>query len=122
MPKYDKRIAILEKIIYYCEQIDNTMERFGKTYDTFSDDFAYQSTCAMCLMQIGEMAARFPEDFRTEHDRIPWHLIRAMRNVCAHDYQNVSLVRMWKTLETDIPILKTQCKEILCLLQSELPS
>ena len=43
MPKYDKRISILEKVIRYCEQIHKTKERFGRTYETLHGDFDYQN-------------------------------------------------------------------------------
>ena len=119
MPKYDKRISILEIIIRYCEQIAKTTERFGKTYEIFSGDFDYQNACAMCIFQIGELASRLPEDFRAKYDQVPWKLIRGMRNMFAHDYGNVNLVRTWTTIETDIPTLKAQCEEVLRLLLEE---
>ena len=119
MPKYDKRISILEKIIRYCEQIHKTTERFGRTYETFHGDFDYQNACAMCIFQIGELGSRLPEDFRATYEQIPWKLIRAMRNMFAHEYENVSLTRMWGTIETDIPILKERCEEILRSLKKE---
>ena len=119
MTKYNKQISILEKIIRYCEQIGKTTERFGKTYEIFSGDFDYQNSCAMCIFQIGELASRLPEDFRVKYDQIPWKLIRGMRNMFAHEYEKVSLVRMWATIETDIPMLKAQCEEVLRLLLEE---
>ena len=122
MPKYDKRISILERIIRYCEQINKTTERFGKEYETFYADLDYQNACAMCILQIGELASRLPEDFRAKYDQISWTLIRGMRNMFAHEYENVSLVRMWETIETDIPILKVRCEEILHSLKGELKS
>ena len=122
MPKYDKRISILEKIIRYCEQIHKTTERFGKTYEIFYADLDYQNACAMCIFQIGELASRFPEDFRAKYAQIPWKLIRGMRNMFAHEYENVSLVRIWETIKTDIPILKARCEEILHSLRGELES
>jgi uncharacterized protein with HEPN domain len=117
MPKYDKRIVILERIIHYCEQIDKTTERFGKTYEIFHKDFDYQNACAMCIFQIGELVSRLPEDFREEYNKIPWILIRGMRNIFAHDYENVSLIRVWETIETDIPTLKAYCEEVLLSLK-----
>ena len=116
MPKRDKRISILEKIIYYCDQICKTTERFGKTYEIFFEDFDYQHSCGMCIFQIGELASRLPEDFCAKYDQIPWKLIRGMRNMFAHEYEKVNLARTWSTIETDIPILKIRCEEILRLL------
>ena len=122
MPKYDKRVSILEKVIRYCEQIHKTTERFGKTYETFYADFDYQNACSMCIFQIGELASRLPEDFRAKYDQIPWTLIRAMRNMFAHEYEKVSIEDLWETIATDIPILKASCEEILHSLKGELKS
>ena len=119
MPKYDKRVSIFEKIIRYCEQINQIAERFGKTYEAFHDDFAYQNACAMCIFQIGELGSRLPEDFRAKYDQIPWKLIRAMRNMFAHEYEKVNIEEVWGTIETDIPILKARCEEILHSLRGE---
>ena len=119
MPKYDKRISILEKIIRYCDEIHEMTERFGKTYEAFEADLAYKNACAMCIFQIGELGSRFPEDFRAKYDQIPWIQIRGMRNMFAHEYEKVNLARMWGTIETHIPILKTRCEEILYSLKAE---
>ena len=54
-----------------------------------------------------------------KYDQIPWQLIRGMRNMFAHEYEKVSLVRTWATIETDIPILKVRCEEVLRLLSEE---
>jgi len=113
MPKYDKRISILEKIIRYCGQIDKTTERFGKTYEIFYEDFDYQNACAMCIFQIGELASRLPEDFRAKYDQIPWKLIRGMRNMFAHEYEKMDIEELWETIKTDIPTLKAYCEEAL---------
>ncbi|MCL2147382.1 MAG: DUF86 domain-containing protein [Synergistaceae bacterium] len=113
MPKYDKRISILERIIRYCEQIDKTTERFGKSYEIFYEDFDYQNASAMCIFQIGELASRLPGDFHTEYNKVPWKLICGMRNIFAHEYERMDIEELWKTIETDIPTLKEYCKEVL---------
>jgi len=119
MPKYDKRTSILERIIRYCEQIDKTTERFGRVYEIFYNDFDYQNACAMCILQIGELASRLPEDFCTKYNKIPWKLIRGMRNMFAHEYEKVNIEEFWDTIETDIPTLKAYCVEVLHLLKQE---
>ena len=49
---------ILEKIVAYCEQIAQTVTRFGVDYETYSADFVYRNACCMCILQIGRQAKR----------------------------------------------------------------
>lgn len=60
----------------------------------------------MCIIQIGELANRISEETREANANIPWHAIRGMRNLYAHDYENVDLEIVWNTLLEDIPELK----------------
>ena len=46
---------ILEKMIGYCDQINAMMERFGRSWEAFSRDMAYQLAVNMCILQIGEL-------------------------------------------------------------------
>lgn len=62
----------------------------------------------MCIIQIGELVNRLSDECIEEYNRIPWHAIRGMRNLHAHDYENVDLEIVWNTLLEDIPYLKEQ--------------
>jgi uncharacterized protein with HEPN domain len=97
----------------YCQEIDALNERFGKLFEVFSNDFAYRSACSMCILQIGELASRLSDDFRDKYNSVPWKLIRAMRNIFAHDYENVNISQTWTTITVDIPRLYVYCQEIL---------
>jgi len=113
MPRYDKGVVILEKIVRYCGEIDALTNRFGKSYTTFKEDFAYQYACAMCIVQIGELASHLPEEFRTTYNKVSWTQVRGMRNLFVHDYEKTDFSRMWNTIETDVPMLKAYCESIL---------
>ena len=75
MPKYDKRISILEKIVWYCNEIYRLTERFGRSFEAYQSDFAYRLACDMCIYQISELTSRLPEDIRAKYEQIPWRLI-----------------------------------------------
>ena len=47
MKPLDRNISILEHIIVYCEQIDETIRRFGNDYDVFllTPSIAMQVPC-----------------------------------------------------------------------------
>ena len=57
MPMNRRNAQILERIIRYCDDIHNLSERFGKTYEAYTNDFAYLHASAMCILQIGELVS-----------------------------------------------------------------
>jgi hypothetical protein len=42
-----RNISIIEKIEKYCENIEEISLRFGRAYEAFTNDFAYQYACSM---------------------------------------------------------------------------
>ena len=44
---------------------------------------------------------------------IPWRAIIGMRNLHAHDYENVDMEIVWNTLLEDIPELKHSLEKLL---------
>ena len=113
MPERERDKSILEHMLSYCVDIEETVQRFGNSYETFSCDKVYRNACAMCILQIGELAGHLSEDFRAVHREMPWKEIRAMRNVVAHAYADISFRTTWDTIQADIPALKTFCLELL---------
>ena len=43
MKPLDRNISVLEHIVSYCQQIQETVDRFGDDYQTFSTDPIYLS-------------------------------------------------------------------------------
>lgn len=104
----------LAKIKDYCEEIDGTLERFGRSFELFQTDRDYQRSVSLSLLQIGELAGGLTEEFRRQSGaQIPWHMVRAMRNIVAHDYDAIRLDSVWQTAAADIPALKAFCEEEL---------
>ena len=104
---------VIQKMIDYCDKTETFMNRFGANFEAYGKDEAFQLACSACIIQIGELTTRLSEAFKNKHADIPWSLIKSMRNIHAHEYENVDLDTMWKTLTEDIPELKTQLEEIL---------
>ena len=86
MKPLDRNISILEHIVGYCDQIEETIRRFGNDYGVFSTDAIYRNAAALCVLQIGELAGKLTDEFRAEHPGAPWRQIRGMRNIVAHSY------------------------------------
>ena len=113
MAEYNKDLHIMERIIAYCEEIEKTTTRFGRTLDIFRDDSVYRNACAMCIVQIGELASNLSDEFRLKYNKVPWRSIRAMRNIFAHDYENMNVEETWAVIENRVTELKDYCLEIL---------
>lgn len=104
----------LEHIRDYCDEIQKTIARYGKSFDVFDRDPDYQRSVSFCILQIGELGGRLSSEFReATADRIQWGPIKSMRNLVAHSYGSMSRDIIWETAVTDIPILRAFCDEQL---------
>lgn len=104
----------LTKIEEYCEDILSSMDRFGRSFSAFLEDGVYQKSVAFCLLQIGELAGKLTEEYRTvTKAHIPWPQIKGLRNVIVHDYGSIDPESIWKVITTDIPELHRFCGEQL---------
>ena len=111
MKRHDS--IVIKKMITYCDQIDEMMDRFGAEETMFNTDYAYQYAVGMCIIQIGELVTRLTSNIVLDYPSIPWKKVRAMRNLYAHDDERIDTVIIWSTITKDIPELKAQLTEIL---------
>ena len=113
MKHLDRDMNILEHIVTYCDQIQQTVERFGDDYNIFAADPIYRNAAALCILQIGELVGKLTEAFRERYSGAPWRQIKGMRNIVAHRYGTVDHAINWDVVEHDIPLLKTYCENLL---------
>jgi uncharacterized protein with HEPN domain len=111
--------AILERIISYCDEIDDAMERFGNAKEALQGDVHYRNTVAMSILQIGELTTHLTEEFRTRFSEVPWKKIRNMRNIAAHHYGKFDVDVLWATIADDIDPLRDYCKQCIIELTAE---
>ena len=57
--------------------------------------------------------SRLSEEFIDEHDEIPWSDIKKMRNVHAHNYDNVMYDTLWVTMKKDVPELREYLENLI---------
>jgi len=109
-----KNKQVLKHIVEYCGNIEKTIERFGRDFLIFEEDWDYKSSISFNIQQIGELAKKLSDSFVKEtEDVIPWHDIAGMRDLFAHQYASMNLEEIWHTATTDIPELKEFCESIL---------
>ncbi|MBR3308041.1 MAG: DUF86 domain-containing protein [Lachnospiraceae bacterium] len=111
MKNEDRRVV--ESIINYCRDVKNLMLEYNSDYEEYENRISFQYSCNMCIIQIGELVGRLSEEFTSAHSEIPWYAIKAMRNLHAHDYENVDFEIVWETLTKEIPDLKDKLEKML---------
>lgn len=85
----------------------------GFSYEQFGADRKTQDAVIRQLEIIGEATSNLEDTFRNTTDHIPWREISDFRNVLAHEYWDVDLEIVWKTVQNDLPPLKAAILEIL---------
>jgi len=57
------------------------------------------------LTILGEAAKRVSEGFKQAHLEVPWRKMAGTRDRVVHDYDRVSLDKVWEVLQNDLPAL-----------------
>lgn len=82
----------------------------GINQAVFTNDQKTQSAVIMQLLLIGETVKKLSEDTKNKID-LPWRDIAGFRDVAIHNYFDVDLDIVWKTIVEDIPTLKEKLSE-----------
>jgi uncharacterized protein with HEPN domain len=114
-------IQRIHHIKTYCEDIVETIGRFGREYDAFIRDKDYFKSVSMSMMQIGELSAGLSDEFKIEtQDQMQWGAMKGMRNLFAHAYISMNKEIIWESANRDIFGLLKFCERILS--QAQTPS
>ncbi len=84
----------------------------GKDQNSFKGDQVTQDAVVRQLEIIGEATKRISKEFREEYPDIPWSDMAGMRDVLIHDYIDVDVDIVWKTVSEDVPFLKGLIEKI----------
>lgn len=76
-----------------------------KTLDDFKKDRLLQDGVYRKLEVVGEASKRLSEEFKNKVD-LPWKKITGTRDKLIHDYFEVDLEAVWKTISEDLGELK----------------
>ena len=79
---------VMFHIVKYCEKLTYNVKVVDGDYNKFIDreHSTALDVCAFYILQIGELVNKLPDDFRSEHNDMPWRKIVDMRNRMAHGY------------------------------------
>lgn len=109
----ERDITVLWRLLKYCRDVKMFMEQFGKSYEQFINNTAYQYSVSMAVFQAGELSNHLSDEFKENHSDIPWAEIRGMRNLFAHEYYGMDIDKIWEVAAEDIPVLAEFCEKVL---------
>ncbi|MDR0974662.1 MAG: DUF86 domain-containing protein [Ruminococcus sp.] len=104
---------IIEKIYNYCIDASDLVEEAG-SYEVYESQKRYGYSIPFTLQQIGELVKYLSDGLiQSSNHIIPWKLVRDMRHMCAHKYDDMDPRKIWDSATDGIPILKNFCKTYL---------
>lgn len=98
------------RVIAVCDVIAQIVAR-GE--ESFLADVQAQWAAEMGLIRIGESIAKIPASMRERFAEQPWRQIIAMRNLAAHQYDDLDPHRVWRTLTRDVPRLRAYLADVV---------
>ena len=72
----------------------------------FEQDEVLQNAVLRWFEIIGEASRGLTDEFRREHNEVPWREIIDMRNRLTHGYFDIDLDVVWNTITNDLPALE----------------
>ena len=110
-------LVYLHHILDSIAQIDEYLS--GKSFAAFKRDSLLQDGVIRQLSILGEAAKRISDALQRSYPAVPWADLIGMRNILIHDYVDVDVGEVWKTVHDDLPLLREQVRQILDTLSTE---
>ena len=85
----------------------------GMTFEDFASDRKTIYAVIRGIEVMGEAAKKIPEAVRSEHPAVPWKQMAGIRDKLIHEYFGVELEVLWKTIQEDLPSLKTAIEDLV---------
>ncbi len=103
--------------LVYVDHILNSLGKIkryisGLSKDEFLKDTKTQDAVIRKFEIVGEATKRISPDFKKKHDGIPWKDMAGMRDVLIHDYIDVDIWIVWKTVNEDLKQLENELMKI----------
>lgn len=77
------------------------------SFTDFEKDYKTQFAVIRCFEIIGEATKRLPDDIVQSAPHIPWKIMAGMRDRLIHGYDSINIPLIWRTIQNDIPVLKS---------------
>ena len=85
--------------------------------DRLETDELIQGAVTYQLVVIGEAISKLSPDLTARHPDVPWQEPVRLRNLLVHRYHEIDLEMLWTTIETDVPGLANEVRQIMVVLE-----
>ncbi|MHA1219115.1 MAG: HepT-like ribonuclease domain-containing protein [Candidatus Heimdallarchaeaceae archaeon] len=91
------------------------IEQFTEEMDfsQFADDAKTSYAVVRAFEIIGEATKGISNEVKDKYTDLPWKEMAGMRDKLTHAYFGVNLEVVWKTIQQDIPLLKTLIQKVI---------
>jgi len=103
--------AVLADIVRFVKDI--ALFVAGSDEEAFRRDLKTQAAVLHRLLLMGEAVGRLSPRFKQDHPAIRWTRIRDFRNILIHEYDRVTLGRVWHVVQRELPALLPQLEALL---------
>ena len=109
-------LVYVNDIIFSIELIEQYTNSLS--YSVFENNYDDQDKIMRRLEIIAEAAKKLPEAIRKQYEIIPWKSIIGLRNIIAHNYDDVNLKEIWEIVTKYLPETKKQIEVMRSNLQA----
>jgi uncharacterized protein with HEPN domain len=103
-------LAFIEHILLCIDKIQEYTKNL--TSQEFNNNELIQDAVIRNIEIIGEATKKISKDLKSQYREIPWKEMSGMRDKLIHDYFGVDVDVVWKTVNEDIPYLKSLIENI----------
>jgi uncharacterized protein with HEPN domain len=100
--KDERRLLLIKRDL---DRIDLTVR--SRSPDAFFKDEDVQDAIIQRIYRIADSTSELSAVLQERHPEIPWRKIADTRIVLAHIYSDLELPVLWRTVQDDLPQLRT---------------
>ncbi len=93
----------IDRIAFYADSLSS---------ETFAANYMAIEACLYNLQVIGEAVSKLPDDMKKSELKIPWGLMKGMRNRLIHEYFGTDPDIVWKVIKNELPLMVKDLEEI----------
>jgi len=84
----------------------------GISEEDFKKDKKIQDAVIRRFEIMGEASRSIPKSLKEKNKEVPWFEMSQFRDLIAHSYYEMSIVRVWNSVKKRIPFIKEKIKSI----------
>ncbi len=110
--KYSDKHRI-QKIYEYAEKLLVHINKNGITKEKLLNDYSLQWLVTTPLYNIGEQVYALSDEYKSDHNDIPWSMISGLRHRLVHDYDGTNWNIIADVVFDELPLLLKQLETLI---------